>query len=50
MYLDPGSGSVILQAIIAAVLGVGVLTKVYWEKIKTLFNRKKKETSETGDQ
>ncbi len=50
MYLDPGSGSVILQAIIAAVLGVGVLTKVYWRKIKALFSKEKDQTTEKIDQ
>lgn len=40
MYLDPGSGSVILQALIAAFLGIGVLTKIYWKKITALFTRK----------
>ena len=40
MYLDPGTGSVILQAVIAAFLGVGVLTKIYWKKIKGIFGKK----------
>jgi hypothetical protein len=33
-YLDPGSGSVIIQAIIGALVGVGITLKVYWMKIK----------------
>jgi len=37
MYLDPGSGSVILQVVLAAILGIGVFVKIYWGKIKSLF-------------
>ncbi len=33
-YLDPGSGSLILQLILAAVLGGLLLLKSYWKKIK----------------
>jgi len=33
-YLDPGSGSMIFQAIIGALIGVGIALKIYWEKIK----------------
>lgn len=41
MYIDPGSGSVILQIILAAILGVGVAIRVFWKKIKSIFIRKK---------
>lgn len=34
LYLDPGSGSMIFQAIIGALVGVGITVKIYWEKIK----------------
>lgn len=40
MYIDPGSGSVILQVILAALLGIGVTVRLFWGKIKTLFSRK----------
>ena len=33
-YIDPGSGSLIIQMIIGALVGVGITMKVYWEKIK----------------
>ncbi len=38
-YLDPGSGSFIVQLVIAAIAGSAVLIKVYWKKIKGLFSR-----------
>jgi hypothetical protein len=39
-YLDPGSGSLILQMAIAAILGLGVLLRAQWKKIKSLFGGK----------
>jgi hypothetical protein len=40
MYIDPGSGSIIIQAVIAAVLLLGFFTKIFWRKIKSLFGKK----------
>lgn len=40
LYLDPGSGSLLVQLLIAAVLGIGVAVRIYWSKIKTLFSGK----------
>ena len=37
-YLDPGTGSVIIQVIIAALVGVTITIKVYWEKLKIKFS------------
>lgn len=46
-YLDPGSGSLILQVILAAILGGLLLLKSSWAKVKDgvlkLFNRPKNE-------
>jgi len=42
MYLDPGSGSVILQIILAAILGIGVTVRIFWKKIKYILSRQKK--------
>ena len=39
-YIDPGSGSMILQVIIAAVLGTITVIKIYWNKVKSIFSRK----------
>ena len=33
-YLDPGTGSFILQALVAALAGIVVTLNVYWSKIK----------------
>jgi len=45
-YLDPGTGTMIFQAIIAALVGVGITVKVYWEKIKYKISEK---TSKSDD-
>tara|TARA_B100000767_G_C19447558_1_gene402606 strand:- start:235 stop:462 length:228 start_codon:yes stop_codon:yes gene_type:complete len=45
-YLDPGTGSIILQAIIASIAAVSAAGTFYWRKIKTkiksLFTKKNK--------
>lgn len=38
-YLDPGSGSIIVQLLIAGFMAVGIVVKVFWKRIKGLFNR-----------
>jgi len=48
-YLDPGSGSIILQMILAGLLGVGVVVKVFWKKIIGLFRHSKTEQIDTID-
>ena len=35
-YIDPGSGSFILQAIVAAIAGAAVAINAYWRKIKQI--------------
>jgi hypothetical protein len=45
-YLDPGSGSFILQILIATLVGSLFLIKVYWKKLTGLF--KKTPTNEQG--
>ena len=36
-YLDPGTGSMMLQAIIGAIAGGLVVLKIYWQKIRRFF-------------
>ena len=38
-YIDPGSGSIILQAIIAAFAGAGTAITIYWKKVKLFFSK-----------
>ncbi|MEO7307610.1 MAG: hypothetical protein ABIR78_00100 [Ferruginibacter sp.] len=48
LYIDPGSGSYILQMIIAAVLGISFFFKNFWLAVKAFFTgkRPKKEEEE----
>jgi hypothetical protein len=51
MYIDPGSGSYLVQAIIAAVLGGMFYVKQKWISIKSYFGRKRKEEQiDNGEQ
>jgi len=43
LYIDPGSGSYLVQAIIAAVLGGLFYFKQKWIQIKSFFGRKGKQ-------
>lgn len=49
LYIDPGSGSYILQMIIAAVLGLGFFFKNFWLTIKSYFTGKKTEEKRDND-
>jgi len=33
-YIDPGSGSIILQALLGVLAAVGTSVSIYWNKIK----------------
>lgn len=48
-YLDPGSGSFLIQLAIAALLGLGIALRASWGKIKGWFGVKSKPTDEDDD-
>jgi len=39
LYLDPGSGSYLLQLLIAAALGALFALRLYWKRVKGFFSR-----------
>ena len=45
-YLDPGTGSMLLQVILGGVAAVGVAVKLYWHKLRVAFGMSKKEDPE----
>lgn len=47
-YIDPGSGSAIMSAIIGIIVASGLAIKTYWYKLKSLFKSlyKRKKTDE----
>ena len=40
-YLDPGTGSMMLQALLGAIAASSVIGGLYWQKIKSFFSRAK---------
>ncbi len=48
-YLDPGTGSMILQALIGGIVGGMIAIKVYWQKIKGFFSDSKNEPDDKSD-
>jgi hypothetical protein len=39
-YIEPGTVTIIVQALIGAMVGVGITLKIYWYKIKEKFAKK----------
>jgi len=40
-YLDPGTGSMIVQAVIAVVAIAGASVGIFWKRFKSFFSREK---------
>jgi hypothetical protein len=40
-YIDPGSGSIIFQAVVGGAMAIGLTVKVFWRRITTFFSRKR---------
>ncbi len=49
LYIDPGSGSYLIQVIIAAVLGALFYFKNLWFRIRSFFIKNKKDDPSTND-
>ena len=49
-YLDPGSGSAIMSAIIGTIAAVFLAIKTYWYKLKAIFVGKKSDPIDTSEQ
>ena len=49
-YIDPGTGSFLVQGIIAVFIGVGVTGKLYWHKIKAMLTGKSIEEDDDDDE
>ena len=47
-YIDPGTGSYLIQLLIAAAVGLAFGVKLYWRKIKALFMSRTKEDEREG--
>lgn len=45
-YLDPGTGSVILQAILGGVAAAAVTAKLWWHRVTSIFRRSERQGSD----
>lgn len=45
-YLDPGTGSMLLQVILGGIAAVGVALKLFWHKIRVALGFSKKAVDE----
>ena len=45
-YVDPGSASAIIMAILGGMAALGYTARLYWARFKRLFNRAKKDKHE----
>ena len=48
-YLDPGTGSIIIQGLIGVVAAASVTIGLYWQKIKLFFIRKNVEKNSDSE-
>ncbi len=48
-YLDPGSGSMIAQAVVAGVAGAAVVGKVGWKRLTSPLRRKSADSGATTE-
>lgn len=48
-YLDPGTGSMILQTIIATFVAAGIAVKSFWAQIKFFFSSKKESGNDNDE-
>lgn len=49
-YIDPGTGSLIIQGIIGAIAGIGVTAKIYWHKIRIFFAGENADTADSPEE
>lgn len=38
-YLDPGTGSMIIQLVLGGLVGLAAIGKLYWHRLKAFFSR-----------
>jgi hypothetical protein len=45
-YIDPGSGSMLLQMLLGGVAGVAVAVRMYWHRLRAFFGSRSNNTPE----
>jgi hypothetical protein len=46
-YVDPGSGSMLLQLLLGGVAGVAVAARMYWHRVRSFFGGRSNHTPES---
>ena len=41
-YIDPGTGSMVLQLVLAGLAGLGLALKIFWRRLVAFFGKKEK--------
>jgi hypothetical protein len=41
-YLDPGTGSILVQSLLAGIAGVAAVLSLYWQRLKAFFTNRRK--------
>jgi hypothetical protein len=49
-YLDPGTGSILLQGLIAGLAAIAVSGRLFWARIKGIFSKDSSKDSSVDDQ
>lgn len=50
LYLDPGSGSFLIQLLLAAIAGLSIAIGANWSKLKRLLGKNKKKSKTDDDE
>ena len=50
LYLDPGSGSLLIQLLIAVLAGLAIFFGSNWRKVKRLFKKNKDQDDESDNE
>ena len=48
-YIDPGTGSALIQGVIAAVAAIGITARLYWHRIAEFIRRFRKRDEKNTD-
>jgi len=48
-YLDPGTGSILVQALVAAIAGIAVTLRIYWGQLRNLFSGKRRSAAKSSE-
>ena len=48
-YLDPGSGSMLLQIVLGGLAGFAVLLKLYWQQLLAMFGLRRAEADTASE-